>query len=69
MYQIVVNSLHIDDNGLGIRLVNIRMIADLNNNTAELKLYLVLKIKNIYIKYIVSIIRRLKSILIYMLKR
>jgi hypothetical protein len=38
MYQIVVNSLHIDDNGLGIRLVNIRMIADLNNNTAELRL-------------------------------
>jgi endonuclease YncB( thermonuclease family) len=27
-----------DDIGLGIRLVNITMIADLNNNTAELRL-------------------------------
>ena len=37
-YQIVINTDNMDDIGLGIRLVNITMIANLNNNTAELRL-------------------------------
>jgi len=37
-YQYVFNTDNMDDIGLGIRLVNITMIANLNNNTAELRL-------------------------------
>ena len=38
MYQIVVNLFNMDDIGLGSRLINIKMIANLDDNTAELKL-------------------------------
>ena len=38
MYQIVVNFVNMDDIGLGTRLVNIKFVADLDNNTGELKL-------------------------------
>ena len=38
MYQIVVNLDNMDDVGLGIRIVNIRMIINLIENTTELKL-------------------------------
>ena len=38
MYQIVVNLFNMDDIGLGSRLINIKFIANLDNNTGELDL-------------------------------
>ena len=38
MFQNIMNFNNIDDNGFGVRLVNIKFIANLNENTAQLKL-------------------------------